>query len=348
MDGGVSIPMQLRELLQMRLGPGKLTPDDYYLLRLYRRDLSSAQKSTYLSNPALRIIARDRRWGVIADDKLLTYAILTGNGIRVPKILAVVHPTGAFADRPTLKSPSELEAYLTGPATYPFFSKPVRGVYSRGSMLVEGLDRPRNSLLLGDGSEISLKAYTQQACKRKHGYLIQELLHPHPEVAALVGDRLCTVRVLVLVDEKGPRVHLALWKIAAPENMADNYWRKGNIICLLDSEQGTVLRCTTGLGTETRGIDRHPVTNRRLSGFTLPQWDELLDLTLRAARALPGLPIQAWDIAPTSEGPMALEVNENGSLFLPQIATGSGIYQGEFRAFMEAHRRGAARRARRR
>ena len=335
-DGGASIPRQLCELLLLRAGPGKLTPEDYYLMRVYRRGLSLAEKSKYISTPTMGAIARDRRWDLVAHDKLLTYGVLLGHGIRVPEILAVVHATRAFGNRPTLQSPAELEAYLTGQAPYPFFSKPVLGIYSKGSMLVEALDSARSSLLLGDGSSICLKDYVQQSFKRKSGYLIQELLHPHPEIAALVGDRVCTVRMMVLFDDGGPRLYRALWKIAALENIADNYWRKGNILCLLDNEDGTVRHCTTGLGPELREIDRHPATNAHLPGFAIPQWEELRHLTLRAARTMP---VQAWDIAPTSKGPMALEVNVFGILFLPQVAEQSGLYQGEFCAFMEAHRR---------
>ncbi|MGF1630372.1 MAG: sugar-transfer associated ATP-grasp domain-containing protein [Kiloniellaceae bacterium] len=338
-DEGVSVLRQIIEIVVLRLGPGKLTPDDYHLMRVYRRGLSFADKSKYLSNPATGVIGRDRRWGVIADDKLLTYALLSAHGIKVPEIYAISHPSRAFGQRPALKSAAELEEYLLSKGPFPFFSKPIRGSYSKDGMLVGSLDDTRTALLLGDGSSLPLKDYVRHCSERPSGVLIQELLHPHAAIAALVGDRLCTVRMIVLFDDKGPRLHCALWKIAASGNMADNYWRKGNILALLDRETGTVVRCTVGLGAELREVDRHPGTNECLPGFAIPQWDELRELTFRAARALPGLPVQAWDIAPTTKGPMALEVNVFGSLFLPQIAVQSGIYQGEFREFMNAHRK---------
>jgi hypothetical protein len=58
-------------------------------------------------------------------------------------------------------------------------------------------------------------------------------------------------------------------------------------------------------------------------------------VTLRAARAFSGLSMQAWDIAVTPQGPMPLEVNDIGSLFLPQMADQRGLYEaGEFREFI--------------
>ena len=145
--------------------------------------------------------------------------------------------------------------------------------------------------------------------------------------------------MIVLFDGSGPRLFCSLWKVATGGNMADNYWRKGNILALLDRERGTVQKCTTGLGPELQTVSHHPDTGKCLIGFAIPDWDAIVDLTKNAACAVPGLPVQAWDIAPTAKGPMALEVNVFGSSFLPQLAMGAGLYQGEFRAFMDAHRR---------
>jgi hypothetical protein len=337
-DGGVSAPRQLLELIRLRAGPGKLTPEDYFLMRVYQRRLSFEEKAKFVSTLALGALRRDRRWDLPAHDKLLTYGLLHGHGIAVPEIVAIAHPSRTFGGRPALKSPAELEAYLAGEASYPFFAKPVLGIFSKGSMLVKEMDRAGRSLLLGDGSRVAIEAFAREVFERKSGYLFQELLHPHPEIADLTGDRLCTVRVMLLYDERGPRLYRAMWKVATGGNMADNYWRKGNILCSLDKEKGEVLRCTTGLGPDMCEVESHRQTGERLLGFVIPQWDALLDLTDRAARIMPGLPVQAWDIAPTSKGPVALEVNVFGSLFLPQVAAQRGLYEGEFRAFVETQR----------
>lgn len=337
-DGGVSLARQFSELIRLRAGPGKLNPDDYYRMRVYRKDLSFAEKAKYISNTAFGAIKRDRRWGVVADDKLLTYGLLMGYGIRIPEIHALIHPVRAFGNLRTLRSGPELKEYLLNGAPYPFFSKPVQGIYSQDTLLVKALDPTKQALMLGDGSEVSLEEYVRDCSERTSGHLIQELLHPHPEIAEVCGDHLCTVRAIVMLDRDGPRIFCTLWKIAASENMADNYWRKGNMLAVLDRSDGSVIRCTTGLGPDMREVDRHPATGKPLIGFKLPDWDEAIDLVLSAARAIPGLPIQAWDIALTSKGPMALEVNVFGSVFLPQIAMQQGLLEGELAAFMEKNR----------
>jgi hypothetical protein len=66
----------------------------------------------------------------------------------------------------------------------------------------------------------------------------------------------------------------------------------------------------------------------------VPCYHEAVELTLRASRAFIGLKMQAWDIAIAEEGPMPLEVNEVGSVFLPQIADQRGLDDPEFRQFV--------------
>jgi hypothetical protein len=55
---------------------------------------------------------------------------------------------------------------------------------------------------------------------------------------------------------------------------------------------------------------------------------------LRASQAFIGLKMQAWDVAITPDGPVPLEVNEVGSVFLPQIADQRGLDDPEFRQFI--------------
>jgi hypothetical protein len=75
----------------------------------------------------------------------------------------------------------------------------------------------------------------------------------------------------------------------------------------------------------------------------VPCYQEAVDLTFRVARVFSGLKIQAWDIAITPEGPVPLEINVVGSVFLPQLADGCGMNDDEFRAYFERATRPFAR-----
>jgi hypothetical protein len=69
--------------------------------------------------------------------------------------------------------------------------------------------------------------------------------------------------------------------------------------------------------------------------MTLPQWPDLKAYCLAGAASLPGLSIQAWDIALCPEGPVMVEVNIGGDFNLPQLATGRGLLDGAFADFLD-------------
>ena len=329
---GVGLLRQLAEIALLRLGPGKLIPWDYYRMRVYRPDLPLRSKRTYVSNSALA--AREAEWGVIADDKLMCYLLLATHGIRVPEVQAIAHKVRVHLDRPALRDAQQVAGWLAQ-ARYPLISKPITGMFSKGFAHLEAYDPATSTLRLADGSQTPLQAFSERCLAWRHGVLFQELLVSHPRIAAEYGPRLSTLRLIVILEEGGPRLFRALWKIVGAGNMADNYWRPGNVLARLDPRTGEVERCTTGLGPQMRVVDRHPDTGRLFKGFRVPCYREAVALTLDAARVFAGLNMQAWDIAVTPDGPMPLEVNDIGSLFLPQMADQRGLFEAdEFRAFM--------------
>ena len=89
----------------------------------------------------------------------------------------------------------------------------------------------------------------------------------------------------------------------------------------------------SGIGRETRWSDRHPDTGVRLTDQILPDWAKVRDVVLSGAAVIPGLPMQAWDVALTDRGPILLEVNAIGSFILPQMARGAGLLNEELREF---------------
>jgi hypothetical protein len=99
-----------------------------------------------------------------------------------------------------------------------------------------GAQMRRERVGLGEGFLRELEPY------RKQGYLLQEMLRPHPEIAALCGARLSTVRLIVLLEHGEPAVFHALWKIPVGANPADNFWRPGNLLAGLDAADGRVTR----------------------------------------------------------------------------------------------------------
>lgn len=336
-DSGVPLAQQLWEMLVLRAGQGKLTTDDYYKLRVYRKEISLQEKRKYLSNQSMprRLFGL---WTVVADDKLLTYSILADFGIAIPKVHAVSHDLREYRDSVALKAAGDIAAYLRQRAPYPLIAKPIRGRFSRDVALLDRYDPGTDTVLLGGVGASTPEALDSRFRQESDGYLFQELLHPHRAIREHIGERVCTLRVIVVLDRHQPRHLMTMWKINPGDNVADNYWREGNILARLDQDSGKVLECMTGLGPKFRLVETHPKTGTSLIGFQVPCYREAVDLTLHASKAFPGLRMQAWDIALTDSGPVPLELNVIGSLFIPQLVYQRGLGSGDFLAFVERHR----------
>ncbi len=335
-----SLWSQISEICRLRLGPGKLQPEEYYYYRLYDDEqFSYEDKRRFLGKKCWNRVYKRcnaNSWWSIAHDKLIFYTLLRGQDLPMPANRALYHPFRRMNDVPTLASAEELAVFLRRDMVYPAFAKPIAGIRSTGVAVIRGYDQASDSLILHDGQAVQVDRYIEEIDRyRREGYLFQELLAPHPDLARLCGDRLSTVRLIVGIDHEQPHLMHALWKIPVGSNPADNFWRTGNLLAALDPGTGAVGRIIRGAGPDQAEIERHPDTGERLEAVILPAWRSVVDLCLTAAAMLPELKLQAWDVALTDRGPVLIEVNIGGDFNLPQLALQAGIMNPDFRDFID-------------
>lgn len=333
-------------------GPGKLSFQDFVRLRLFDRPLSAA-------TPASEFVGQRRNldicvtvnykhgWFGLLADKVAAGAYLATYGLPTIPVAAIYAPDLGAGTPRVLASREALVSFLTTPANFPLFGKPVEGFQSLGSVALRRWQITEGELETMDGRRIPLEQIVSEIESHyRSGYVFQPLVSPHLRVAELCGERLASVRVLTALTESGPKVIRTCWKIPAGSNMADNYWRAGNLLAQIDLDNGRVLRTTSGAGLDMMLHEIHPDTHTPLNGFEIPQWDELLRLALRGARLMRHMPLIGWDIAPAESGPVIVEMNETPDFFLVQFADRRGILDAEFRAFMDFQAKNAAAHAR--
>jgi hypothetical protein len=163
-------------------------------------------------------------------------------------------------------------------------------------------------------------------------YLLQAVLRNHAQLRSYVSA-LATVRVVNLVAHGRVTTPATLLKIPVGANIADNFWRTGNMLANLDPEDGTILRVLRGAGPGMEEFQRHPVTGQQLVGARLPHWQELRRVNDACARLFAPVRYQSLDIALTDTGPVVVEINAGGSFVLPQMASGQGLLTDEVRDF---------------
>lgn len=148
--------------------------------------------------------------------------------------------------------------------------------------------------------------------------------------------------MLVRIDDGKPVLHRETWKIPADANMADNFWRDGNMLGALDPETGEVTRVVRGIAVEATEVDTHPDTGKALKGYRLPKWEALKEICLKTAAISPPLLLQGWDVALLNRGPVLFEVEgDGGGAQMTQHAQGCGLLDDDFVAILERWKKAA-------
>ena len=210
-------------------------------------------------------------------DKWLCAQILERAGLPAPRTFAVIDTTDrTFPATQTIRTGRELRELLVSHcrAGMPVFCKPNRALASYGAFVVDAAEPDRMHLDGEDWMEYD-------ACLGEfigtEPYLVQPVQRNHPFLSRYT-DRLATVRVYLLRTDAGVKLPFAVLKMAAPEHVADNYWRSGNLACDLDPATGSIRNARTKNALGTADHAAHPDTGARFVGETLPTWDRLVGL----------------------------------------------------------------------
>ena len=326
----------LWEYFKLTRAPGRLDLKDYYLYGLYDDSrFSFADKQEFVSERFyFEIIENccDPRWWILADDKFWTYTVLEANHFPIPSTLGVFCASGrVFGAIPTLTNAEQLDRFLSErQRRFPIYAKPVNGIGSFGNFLIEGYEKSR--LQLHDNSHIPLEQFVSEI-DSTNGQLLQSTLTSHSDLADVCG-RVSTVRVILIIRDGQPKILHTVWKIPASQNIADNFWRDGNMLASINIETGKVERVVAHKDTVPKELEPHSPAAKKLLGRSLPDWSGVIDLCTRGARLFSPLRFQSWDIALTESGPVTVELNPGSAFNLSQLGEGKGFLTDEFLEFL--------------
>jgi hypothetical protein len=340
---GKSPTALIRDFAKLAFGPGKLSFDEYLAMRVYdEQNLSGANKREFVGLTASRRIWLEANYQIehfaLVENKIAANALFGAYGFPVIPTLALFSNQAGIPATNLLRGEDELRHFLIS-RNYPLFGKPLGGIQSLGAASFDRYDAARDRLIGSQGTEISLNAFVGDVVAHYgNGYLFQRRVSPHADVRALCGDRLATVRLLTVLTKAGPKLLRACWKVPAGGNVADNFWRSGNMLARLDLADGRVLRAVRGTGTKTEELTHHPDTGAGLVGFAIPHWKEIVDLALEGAKVLPEVALIGWDIAPAEGGAVLVELNHNPDFKLVQISDARGVLDATMEAFLADRR----------
>jgi hypothetical protein len=347
-------PLQIAgDYARLAFGPGKLSLDDYVNYRLFDEEfVDGADKRAFIGRRCNRdyIVEINYRhdWLGLLSNKIASASYLAAYGLPTIPVMAVFAPGFAMQGRNLLRSRQELRAFLLSREVYPLFGKPVESLQSLGSIALFGCDPRTGEVIDAVGKIISVETLLDDIESHySAGYVFQELLSPHRDLTAAIGERVATVRIVTIATANGPKVFRAAWKLPAGGNTADNYWRPGNLLAGVDLETGRVRQVCSGTGFELRNVTHHPDTGANLIGLTIPNWSDLKAAAIEGAKLLRHFALVGWDIASTDKGAIIVEANESADMMLSQIADRRGVLDADFLDLVERQKREAARRLKR-
>ncbi len=330
---GKSVGKITRDWWRLRRGKGKLSLLEYVTWQLYDDRFSADEKDRFISNNLhwpITYDCCDRSWDAATEDKYLADTILRNGGVPVPDTVAVIDKSQRhYGDTPKISNADALRDFLTQDGILPLFGKVLRGICSFGAFHVTGADKTH--IHLKNEEPVTYSEFMYKLIGDTP-YLLQRIVQNHPEI-----DDFCsataTVRMVTMVRSDDIFFPLVSIKIPGGENIADAFWRPGNICSNIDPETGKFLTITTSDGPDLIRHDSHPETGRKLIGEALPDWDKLLEISTRAARLFAPVRYQSLDVALSDKGPVVIEINTGGGFDLPQNASGVGMMTDEVRQF---------------
>lgn len=138
--------------------------------------------------------------------------------------------------------------------------------------------------------------------------MIEEILEQHPDMV-FGNTSVNTIRVHTILDRTGKgHILSCVLRAGVGDTVVDNYC-SGGAIYPVDVKRGIV----TGKGKSHTGDGHiiHPQTDIVMLGYRIPNWNILLEETIKAAERLPGLRLIGWDVAITKNGIALIEGNHN-------------------------------------
>ena len=332
-------PMALaREFLRLNRGRGRLPFSEYVQYGVYDTARHGPEdQSRFIANRLHWPITHtccDMSFQAVTEDKWLCSHTLAKSGVRFPETLAVIdRGDRTYPGTRKISTVDELRDFANSGDALPFFAKENRGICSWGAMV--GLEADGERVHIENEGWIDYETLLDRMIADTP-YLLQKREANHAFFGRYCGA-LATIRICLLLTAAGVRIPFAVLKLPSRENIADSFWRPGNLACDVDPETGEILTVRSKDALGTTDYPNHPETGEPILGERIPMWDRVLDLAERTAWIFEPARYQSMDIAVGEDGPILVEVNTGGGFDLPQLASGRGFLTDEVVAFFRDH-----------
>lgn len=145
--------------------------------------------------------------------------------------------------------------------------------------------------------------------------LLEELIKQNKVYAKFNPESVNCLRIVTVIKDEKVFPIYCMFKIGN-NDFRDNY-HNGGICCMVDMTTGKII--TNGKSSKENIIIKHPTTNVKFKGQTLPHVADAVNMVIKAAKVIPEVGIVGWDVFVNEKGPGIIEGNNYPSYDFPQF-----------------------------
>ncbi|MBA6153390.1 sugar-transfer associated ATP-grasp domain-containing protein [Gelidibacter maritimus] len=154
--------------------------------------------------------------------------------------------------------------------------------------------------------------------------VLETYVKQHAKIQELSPSAVNTVRIFTQIRNDGTYEILGCRMRISVDSPVDNM-AAGNLAAPVDVNTGVI----TGPGVYSDITklpqEKHPITGIDILGFQIPYWEEILEMTEKAALKHPQNKSIGWDIVVTDDGPGFIEGNHDWCKLVWQLPVNKGL-----------------------
>lgn len=286
-------------------------PFQYIRYGMYKKSctLSMEEMKDYIPNFFAYYLFFPRYYkdyGVISEDKELTYRVFESYKISQPTLLLQYKNALFYDQHKNIITDEDVDKIIVSSKSEKLFLKPTLGLGGKGIIVFNKKIKFKD--YQGNNCDA---AYIRKTLKNNENYILQEGIHQHTELNRIYPNAVNTFRIMTKLSNGEAQILFAMLRMGQGGNQLDNASQQG-LVCKIDINSGQFGSLGySGLG---RTLNSHPDSNFVFKGYSFPFWKEIREFVLTATQKMETIGFIGWDIAYAVNGPVAIEMNAAAGL----------------------------------